>query len=283
MTSREYRRRTTVLSDPYYRDILSHFDDAPRSLHVTELADRLVKQDETVIRSDEFEQQRKRERLQLHHNALPRLADHGMIDYDRETKTASSRNDVGAEMDWFDGDMLDEVLAQFDTDRQSSENSIGILEGRQAAIEYGRQLADEAEEELFCMYVSTDLLEEKCLRHAEDAIDRGVEIFLGSQNADVRDLTRRNLPDVTLWEPQRGLLNALPGYPRVGRLILIDRRKVMLAILDEPNSDGSYPKETALIGEGEDNPLVILVRELLGPRLDHLDCQSADFHSELHS
>lgn len=57
----------------------------------------------------------------------------------------------------------------------------------------------------------------------------------------------------------------------------------MLALLDEPGADGQYPEEKAMVGGGVDNPLVVLVRELLGPRLDHLDYQSADLRSQLHS
>jgi hypothetical protein len=59
-------------------------------------------------------------------------------------------------------------------------------------------------------------------------------------------------------------------------------------VLDEPPSATASEedaekarRETAVIGAGEDNPLVVLVRELLGPRLDHLDYQSENFRSEL--
>ena len=283
MTSNVRRNRTAILSDPHYREILAVLEDAKRPLHVTELAERLVKRGETMISADEYERQLKQERLSLHHNSLPRLAEYGVIDYDLEENIVSPRADVVTEIDWLDEDVFDQLLAKSPTDSQSTENSIGVLEGHRAAIEYGKQLADEAEEELFCMYVSTDLLEEECLSHAEDAINRGVELYLGSQNPEVRDLCRKRLPEVTLWEPQRAWLRAPSGYPRVGRLVFVDRRKVMLAILDEPNADGSYPEERAMVGDGEDNPLVVLVRELLGPRLDHLDYQSPDFQSEIHS
>ncbi|WP_435159202.1 DUF7344 domain-containing protein [Haladaptatus sp. DFWS20] len=283
MTSNVRRIRTAILSDPHYREILAVLEDAKRPLHITELAEQLVKRDETMISADEYERQLKQERLSLHHNSLPRLAEYGVIDYDLEENIVSSRPNVVTEIDWLDEDVFDQLLAKFPTDSQSTENSIGVLEGRQAAVEYGKQLADEAEEELFCMYVSTDLLEEECLSHAEDAINRGVELYLGSQNPEVCDLCRKRLPEVTLWEPQRTWLRAPSEYPTVSRLVLVDRRKVMLAILDEPNSDSSYPEERTIVGDGEDNPLVVLVRELLGPRLDHLDYQSPDFQSEIHS
>lgn len=132
------------------------------------------------------------------------------------------------------------------------------------------------------MYVSTDLLEDECICRARNAHERGVSMYMGSRSEAVRELTRERLPEATIWEPQLDWLNS-PGFPRIGRLILMDRRKVMLAILNEPATDDPYPEETAVVGAGEHHPLVSLVRELLGPRLDHLDYQSDDFRTELPS
>jgi len=263
--------------------ILATLDDAEESLHVEELAEQIVKQGETVMSTDMFADTVERTIISLHHNVLPRLGNSGVIDYDRESNTVSLPDDGVEEIDWLDGDSITEALSNLQNNEPTDSDSIGVIHGRQAVIEHGRTLADDAEDELFCMYVNTDLLEDECLCHAEDAIDRGVEMYMGSRNQDVRALTRRELPDATIWEPQRGWVNSPIGYPKVGRLVLIDRRKVMLALLDEPGPDGEYPEETAMIGEGEDNPLVVLVRELLGPRHDHLDLQSTEFRSQIPS
>lgn len=270
-------------ADSEYRFVLAVVDDAPEPLHINELAERLVQRDETVMGTDEYEQRLERKRIWLHHGALPRLAQDGIVQYDPETNAVSSVRARAVEVEWHEGESIDGVLSTLGADEHSGDSPIGIVEGRQAVIEYGRRLADEAADELFCMYVSTDLLEDECLCHAADAIDRGVEMYMGSRNEDVRALTRRHLPEATIWEPQRGWMNAPCGYPKLGRLVLIDRQKVMLAVLEEPSHAGAQPHETAMVGEGEDNPLVVLVRELLGPRLDHLDFQSTDFQSRLHS
>lgn len=266
-----------------YRILLNVLDDADKSVHVNELAERLVKQGETLMDVERYEDAVERELISLHHNVLPRLAKSGVIEYDQASNTVSPTNVRSQNRDRLEEDSIAEALSSLRNGGPADTDTIDVLHGRQAVIEYGRALADEAEDELFCMYVSTDLLEDECLCHAEDAIDRGVDMYMGSRNEDVRDLTRHHLPEATLWEPQRGWLNAPVGYPKIGRLVLVDRRKVMLAILEEPAPDGEHPQETAMVGEGEENPLVVLVRELLGPRLDHLDYQSADFQSQLHS
>lgn len=269
-----------LLADPRNRTLLTVLGDSGSPLHVEELASRLVSRNVSVVSSAEYEDQLEETLLTLHHERLPRLADSGLIEYDPETNVVTYQATTAINGEWETETLIDALATHLPTSPVADEDTIGVLHGRNTIIEQGRQLADEAEEELFCMYVSTELLEDDCIHHAEDAIDRGVSLYVGSQNADVRDLTRKYLPEATIWEPQLDWLNS-PTYPRIGRLVLVDRCRVMLAILEEPDSDGTHPEETAFIGTGEESPLVVLVRELLGSRIDHLDYQSTDFRTEL--
>lgn len=269
-----------VVADPDHRAVVAVVVEADRPLHVDELADRLVRRNAGVIDGAEYDEEVDRTKLDLHHNHLPRLDEAGFVEYDREANVVTGGTDSPPAIDWQEAGAISELVAELRFAAEPAADEIGVIEGRETVIEYGRRLADEAEEELFCMYVDTDLLEDECICRALKAIDRGVEMCMGSGNAAVRELARTELPEATVWEPQLDWL-ALPTYPRVGRLVLADRQKVMLAVLEEPTEDGAYPEETAVVGEGEDNPLVVLVRELLGSRLDHLDYQSTDFRSEL--
>lgn len=271
--------RVSDVDDPDCRAVVSVLDEASRALHVAELAERLVRRGTTVIDEAEYEDEVDRAKLALHHNHLPKLDEAGLVEYDREGNVVADGTD-SPPVDWRGAGEIAELVTELRSDAEPDADEIGVLEGREAVIQYGRRLADEAEEELFCMYVDTDLLEDECVRRARDAIGRGVELCVGSGNSAVRELTREALPEATVWEPQLDWLNS-PAYPRIGRLVLADRRKVMLAVVDGPTGEGAHPEETAVVGEGEDNPLVVLVRELLGSRLDHLDYQSADFRSEL--
>jgi hypothetical protein len=40
-------------------------------------------------------------------------------------------------------------------------------------------------------------------------------------------------------------------------------------------------RDTAITGEDEDDSPVVLLRQLLGSRLDHLDAQGEDFRSQV--
>lgn len=265
-----------LLADSFHRTVVTVVAEAGTPLYVEDLAERLVSRGTAVVRTDDYETLVDRTATSLHHEHLPRLAAAGLVEYDSEANLVANRTAPGVA--WHDGTAIEEVLAHL----PGIEGDTGTVEGRQSVIEYGRQLADEAEAELFCLYVDADLLEDECVCRARAAMDRGVEVSLGSRDPAVRDLARSRLSAATVWEPQLDWLNA-GTYPRVGRLVLVDRRKLMLAVLEEPDPDGTYPAETAVVGEGEDHPLVVLVRELLGSRLDHLDYQSERFRHRLPS
>jgi hypothetical protein len=54
----------------------------------------------------------------------------------------------------------------------------------------------------------------------------------------------------------------------------------VIGTLGERTADGVY-HDTAITGEDEDDSPVVLLRQLLGSRLDHLDAQSEDFRSQI--
>lgn len=274
-------RQIELLADASNRSIVALLDEATQPLHVESLAERLVSDDVTIVDTPEYEAQLEKTLLTLHHEHLPRLDEAGLLEYDRERNVITDPADPTPDIEREDEPVSEALTEYLPPTHEADGEGVGVINGREAVIQYGRQLADEAEEELFCMYVDTDLLREECIRRAQNAIDRGVTMYLGSQDPEVRELTRTQLPEATIWEPQLDWLNT-PGYPRVGRLVLIDRRKVMLAVLEEP-TDEPASDETAIVGDGVDHPLVVLTRELLGARLDHLDYQSGDHRRQLPS
>ncbi|WP_246998114.1 DUF7344 domain-containing protein [Halosolutus gelatinilyticus] len=267
-----------LLAETRNRDILSILNDAARSLTVTDLAERLVARGDTGIDAAD-ENALERVVLSLHHKTLPTLDDAGLVSYDPAENVVSYENYPSVVSERQELDAFDELLSYFRPTAGAADDTIGVVEGREDAIEYGRFLADEAENELFCMYVSTDLLEDECIRRAQNAIDSGVEMYIGSHNAEVRDLARERLPEATVWEPQFDWVTDPSRYPMVGRFVFADREKIMLSVLDEPDTDSET--EVAIVGDGKDNPLVVLVRELLGSRLDHLDYQNEDLLDQL--
>jgi hypothetical protein len=165
-------------------------------------------------------------------------------------------------------------------DAGTGRTDVRTLEGRETIIATGQSLCERADDELFLLFTTTGLLEEGCFRRIEEAVDRGVDVTLGSRDPRVRDIVRERVPDVELWEPQVDWLTLPPEGESVGRLVFADREAVMIGTLGRPAPGDDAYTETALVGDGPDNGLVVLMRQMLGSRLDELDGERADRQSQ---
>lgn len=266
-------RQMQLLADSKNHSILTVLKQSAEPLDVEAVAQEIVEEELDLASTETFENQLNRTVISLHHHRLPQLADAGLVEYDQETNTVTLQAE--APVDW-QAAVPDAFGTFLRTAPAANDESIGVLQGRGAIMQCGKDLADEAEEELFCLYASPDLIDEECVINAQQAVARSVRMHMGSQNAKVRDLTRQHVPEATIWEPQLDWMNT-PTFPSIGRLVLVDRRKVMLSVIEEDMVRKKPEEETAILGDGADNPLVVLVRELMGPRLDHLDSQLGGF------
>lgn len=256
------RRRTvlSVLSDQYQpigTETLAR-DVAAREAETTE---REVSRD----RVDDVE-------ASLVHVHLPLLADATLIGHDDETGRVSYEGHPVVRAEWIRP--ADDVATTEDAAADgtaTASTDVRTLEGRDTIIATGQSLCERAEDELFLLFTTTGLLEEGCFRRIEDAVDRGVDVYLGSRDRRVRELVRERVPEAVVWEPEQDWLNLPPEGESVGRLVFTDREAVMLGTIGQPMSgDGEYA-ETAILGDDPHNGLVVLMRQMLGSRLEGAD------------
>ncbi|WP_254763995.1 DUF7344 domain-containing protein [Natrinema marinum] len=214
----------------------------------------------------------------LVHVHLPVLHEATLVSYDASAGQAAYEGHPAVRAEWLrsaDGSTVTngETAASIE-----DEAPVRTLEGRETIVTTGQSLCEGTENELFLLFTTTGLLEEACFRRIEDAVDRGVDVYLGSSDPRVRELVRERVPGVTVWEPQRDWFDLPAAGDSVGRLVFADREAVMLGAIGRPSSGDDRPAETAIVGKGSQNGLVVLLRQLLGSRLERLDGRRDDAH-----
>jgi DNA-binding transcriptional ArsR family regulator len=262
-------RRRTVL------DVLSH---QIGRIHVETLARELEARAENTRESDVPAEDADRVLGALVHGDLPCLADAELVEFDPDEGTVAYEGHPQLRVPWMHSVLQPEFRRSLTG--ESDPSGVGELEGREEVISFGQSLFDRADEELFCMYTDTGLLEAGCLACIRDAARRGVDVYLGTPNEDVREYVQENAPEVLVWEPNTNWLNLPAAGERVGRLLLADREAAMLGTLRERQVDG-VDDEQAIIGEGEHDTLVTMICQLLGPHLEEIDEDTEDIEARL--
>lgn len=253
------------------RVLSEHGEPMDRSVLATEVAETIQSEDQRHVSTEEIE-------VGLHHQYLPKLVEAGLVRCDRIEGAVMYQGHPSLPEEFLHTGITHTPEAILSAATESSD--IWRITGRENVVAQGQSLFDEADEELFLMITTGGLLEETCILKLQAALDRGVDVYVGSQTSGVRDLVRERLPEAVIWEPQMDWMNLPPNHEKVGRLLLADREAIMIGTLGDDGSDGA-PEESALTGIGRNNPLVMLLREVLGSRLDHLDQQSEDFRSQI--
>jgi len=150
---------------------------------------------------------------------------------------------------------------------EASSSGVWRIEGQRDVIERGQYVSARAEDELFGFFTEAAVFQDNCFRQAERAIDRGVDVVLGSPDDDLRTELGDRFPEATIWTPSLDWRTLERYGTQLSRLVMADRTIVMLASLRE--DDYEYD-ETAIWGEGASSELLVLCRELIGSQLDAL-------------
>ena len=264
-----HSRRRLVL------DVLSH---QLHPIHVETLAREVRARELGVTEQDVSAKQAERTAVSFYHSHLPKLADAGLLSWDRADDIVAYEGHAALQIPWIHSTYEPAFRARL-TD-ESSPREIETIEGREAVVSYGQSVFDRADEELFCLITDTDLLEAGCLSRLREASRRGVTIYLGTRDPAAREYVQENVPEVTLWEPTTDWLNLPAEGSTVGRLVLSDRNAVLIGTLKEPLDDG-VPEEKAIVGEGPDNAMVVMIRQMIQPHLDQIESESNDGEAEL--
>ncbi|QLG63107.1 DUF7344 domain-containing protein [Halorarum salinum] len=204
----------------------------------------------------------------LRHVHLPHLRDAGMVEYDADEGTVSYEGHPALRVPWMHSALGTDFRAGL-TDTPADAD-VWNLEGRERVVSCGQSLCEEADEELFLMFTTTGLLEAGCFSRIRQAVDRGVDVYLGTADPTVREFVAEHAPEISLWEPRMNWLDLPVEGENVGRLVFADREAVMVGTLGGESDDG-VREERAVLGEGADNTLVVLLGQMLHSRFERFE------------
>lgn len=262
----DFRRRTIL-------DILSH---QFHPIHVETLAREIGAVEHYTSESEVPIDEVERITVSLRHCHLPVLSDAGLIDYDREDQMVAHDGHPLLSVPWMHSVLKPDFRPSLTG--ESELQDVATIEGREEVISFGQYLGEHTEEELFCMFTHRDMLEAGCFSRIQEISRRGVTVYLGTFDPVVREYIQENAPEIVLWEPKMDWLNLPVDGNRVGRLVFSDREAVMLGTLKETEDGGHWEK--ALVGKGMDNPLVVMIRQMLDANLEQ-DDQKEDLGAQL--
>lgn len=171
-------------------------------------------------------------------------------------------------------DRLESTLGSLATAPRNQDGDHGIwtVSGRGAVIERAQRLIDEADEELFLMITTEDLLDAGCLEHLAAASDRGVAVLVATESDAVKDRLTTHLPGVTTVGSPVDWMGLPSEGSLVGRIVMADRAAVLVATVGETDPD-TDETVTGIWSRGEDSGMVSVLRELIGFRIDRLDAE----------
>lgn len=262
-------RRRTVL------DVLSHqFHPIHLETLAREVGARERNTTEQAVPVDVVDQLQ----VSLRHRQLPILTDAALVSYDADEGTVEYEGHPELRVPWMHSVLGPDFQTSLTGNRESQE--VGTIDGREDVISFGQSLGERADEELFCLFTHRDMLEAGCFTRIVEASCRGVDIYLATSDPTVREYVHENAPEVTIWDPKRDWLDLPVDGNGIGRLLMADREAVMLGTRKE-STDTEIPDEKAIIGEGADNTLVVMVQQLLSRHLDRIDEQSGEMPTDL--
>lgn len=204
--------------------------------------------------------------VSLYHVHLPKLDAAGVLEFDAAADRATYTGRADVDVAWFDDSVRESASA---LRAAAATDDVRSATGRQAVDERARSAVRAADDELCVLLSSAALLEGPWFGALEAVAAAGVDVYVGTGRECVRERVRERCPSATVWEPAFDWLEAAPRDERLSRLVLADREHVLVATATDVRPDG-VSEETAVVGRGERNGLVVLFRDFLGENLDRL-------------
>jgi len=148
-------------------------------------------------------------------------------------------------------------------------HEVWALSGERAVSNRTYQLINEAEDEAALVVRSGALDDGEFIGHLRSALDRGVDVVLGTPEREASDEISERLPGADVFVSGLGWLSS-ETYPdddtEISSIVLVDRETMLVSSFGTEEGSG-HTDAHAVFGHGFDNGLVAVVRRLISTRL----------------
>ncbi|WP_440771115.1 TrmB family transcriptional regulator [Natronorubrum sp. DTA28] len=126
---------------------------------------------------------------------------------------------------------------------------------------------EEATEEVYALLADESALDRQFLEQLAAASERGVDTRIEVSSEEVEARVQDVTPETTVVVTDLADDPASLNVKRLGRIVMVDRRSVLLAAVADRTRPGQI-EETAIWASGPDHGLVVGLRHVLGARID---------------
>lgn len=202
-----------------------------------------------------------------------RLAEKGLIEIEHSSTRRYRSFPIEQVVEQFETeyaellDALDDGLSAIEADATVTEAGMWTLFGATPVNARAKDLIRRAETELVVAVPEVKLLDPACLRHLREAVERGVELLVVTESEAVREALVDELPEGAIRVRELGWLAGGGGDSLVARIVLSDRKAVLLATCDD-REPVRGPSVKGVWASGSATPLVTIVTQFVTGAID---------------
>jgi sugar-specific transcriptional regulator TrmB len=163
---------------------------------------------------------------------------------------------------------LERLDIQPETEAAERVQEVWSLSGSEAIQSRMLDRFEAADSEVVLLVVDEDLLTTAVFERLREAVERGVDVVVGARNDAVVSRVAAELPSATVFRTELGWLvgAAEESEVAISRLALVDRTALLVSsFYPAEGTEGS--EEQAIVADGLENGVVVLVRRLIASGL----------------
>ena len=163
---------------------------------------------------------------------------------------------------------LEESLHRAEPAYKETRQGVWALQSSEQVTERVLDVLDDADDEILLLVIAPEVLDEETVAHLEAADERGVTVHVGTTAESVRERIEDAEVDAHVFET--GMVTWFASrdeYPRVGRVLMIDRGPVLVSALHGEELPGVL-NETAVWSDGIDHGFATFAERVLSYELE---------------